>query len=122
MAGYRDWLGVVGSFLLFGVVFFCQQSDIADHHQGKTGLLLFLIPGVIGSYLSISKRLLAPLRGALYALPLCLLMRYFWLAPPYSFWQELAYGISAVFWCAFGAMLFLMVRTLLQPCLPSRRH
>ncbi|VDZ65007.1 Uncharacterised protein [Serratia odorifera] len=41
MAGYRDWLGVIGSFLLFGVMFFCQQSGIADHHQGKTGCYCF---------------------------------------------------------------------------------
>ncbi|MEH1239984.1 inner membrane protein YbjM [Serratia marcescens] len=104
MTSYRYWLGILSCFLLFSLVFLGQQ----------TGLLLFVVPGAIASYLSSRKRLLCPLLGALYALPLCLLIRHFWLTPSYSFWQELAYATSAVFWCVFGAMLMLFALGLLQ--------
>lgn len=77
-------------------------------------MLPFAIPGAIASYLSSRKRLLCPLLGALYALPLYLLIRHFWLTPSYSFWQELAYATSAVFWCVFGAMLMLSTPALLH--------
>lgn len=99
-------------------MFLGQQTGLfgsTDHeHHGETGLLLFVIPGAIASYLSSRKRLLCPLLGALYALPLCLLIRHFWLTPSSSFWQELAYATSAVFWCVFGAMLMLFALGLLQ--------
>ncbi|VVA47039.1 inner membrane protein YbjM [Serratia ficaria] len=118
MAGYRYWLGISSCFLLFSLVFLGQQSGMfgsTDHeHHGDPGLLLFVIPGAIASYLSSRKRLLCPLLGALYALPLCLVIRHFWLTPSSSFWQELAYATSAVFWCVFGAMLMLCAQALQQ--------
>ncbi|HID8270822.1 inner membrane protein YbjM [Serratia marcescens] len=118
MTSYRYWLGILSCFLLFSLVFLGQQTGLfgsTDHeHHGETGLLLFVIPGAIASYLSSRKRLLCPLLGALYALPLCLLIRHFWLTQSSSFWQELAYATSAVFWCVFGAMLMLFALGLLQ--------
>src|SRR6185437_6711545 len=117
MASERYWWGILSCFLLFSLVYLGQQSGVfgsTDHeHRGETGLLLFVIPGMIASYLSSKKRILCPLLGALYALPLCLTIRHFWLTPFYSFWQELAYATSAVFWCVFGAMLALFARSLL---------
>ncbi|MFC0229240.1 inner membrane protein YbjM [Serratia aquatilis] len=118
MASYRPWLGLFSCFLLFTVVFLGQKSgdfSISEsEHHGDPGLLLFIIPGFIASYLSSKKRILCPLLGALYAVPLCLLIRHFWLTPGNSLWQELAYSVSAVFWCASGAMLYLFIRVLLQ--------
>ncbi|AGO54497.1 hypothetical protein ALQ63_01801 [Serratia plymuthica] len=126
MANYRYWVGILSCSLLFSLVFLGQQSGAfgsTDHeHHGETGLLLFVIPGMIASYLSSKKRILCPLLGALYALPLCLTIRHFWLTPFYSFWQELAYATSAVFWCVFGAMLALFARSLLQAFQPGHRR
>ncbi|PVZ77822.1 hypothetical protein C9426_35395 [Serratia sp. S1B] len=118
MANYRYWLGVFSSFLLFSLVFFSQKSVVnhysAAGHQGEFGLLLFVIPGLIASYLSIKKCILCPLLGALIALPLCLIIRHFGLLPGYSLWQELAYAVSAVVWCVLGAMLYLFIRMISQ--------
>ncbi|WON78154.1 inner membrane protein YbjM [Serratia sp. UGAL515B_01] len=118
MASYRPWVGLFSCFLLFTVVFLGQKNGIFNDsksgHHGDPGLLLFVIPGLIASYLSSRKRILCPLLGALYAVPLCLLIRHFWLTPSNSLWQELAYSVSAVFWCVFGAMLYLFIRVILQ--------
>lgn len=118
MASYRYWVGILSCFLLFSLVFLGQKIGAVNgaepEHHGETGLLLFVIPGFIASYLSSKKRILCPLLGALYAVPLCLLIRHFWLTPGYSFWQELAYAVSAVFWCVFGAMLYLFIRMALH--------
>lgn len=114
MTSHRYWLGIFASFLLFSLIFLGQKggffSGSESTHHGETGLLLFVIPGAIASYLSSKKRILCPLLGALYAVPLCLFIHYFWLTPGYSLWQELAYTISAVFWYTFGAMLYLFIR------------
>ncbi|MFI8417787.1 inner membrane protein YbjM [Serratia sp. NPDC078593] len=124
MAGYRYWVGMTSCFLLFSLIFLAEKSGVlggSDHeHHGETSLLLFMIPGFIASYLSNRKPLLCPLLGALYALPVCLLIRHAWLTTSHSFWQELAYVTSTVFWCVLGAMLFLVTRALLQGAL--RRH
>lgn len=126
MASERYWWGILSCFLLFSLVYLGQQSGVfgsTDHeHRGETGLLLFVIPGVVASYLSSKKRVLCPLLGALYALPLCLIIRHFWLTPSYSFWQELAYATSAVFWCMFGALLALFIGGLLQAYLQCHRR
>jgi len=118
MTSYRYWLGIFSSFLLFSLVFLGQKGGVfsgsESAHDGETGLLLFVIPGAIASYLSSKKRILCPLLGALYAVPLCLFIRHFWLTPGYSLWQELAYTVSAVFWCVFGAMLYLFMRVIVH--------
>ncbi|WP_256714163.1 inner membrane protein YbjM [Serratia fonticola] len=106
MVSYRYWVGIFSCFLLFSLVFLGQKSGAVgvteSEHHGETGLLLFIIPGFIASYLSSKQRILCPLLGALCAVPLCLLIRHFWLTPGHSFWQELAYAVSAVFWCVLG--------------------
>jgi hypothetical protein len=129
MKSYRYWLGIVSCFLLFSLVFLGQKGgtlNVSDHeHHGETGLLLFVIPGFIASYVSSRKCILCPLLGALAAVPLCLIIRHFWLTPSNSFWQELAYTTSAVFWCVFGALLFLSVRAIfraLQQCFHRERQ
>ena len=62
MTSYRYWLGILSCFLLFSLVFLGQQTGLfgsTDHeHHGETGLLLFVVPGAIASYLSSRKRLL----------------------------------------------------------------
>ncbi|MCJ8677031.1 inner membrane protein YbjM, partial [Escherichia coli] len=36
-------------------------------------------------------------------------------SPTRSFWQELAWLLSAVFWCALGALCFLFISSLFKP-------
>lgn len=118
MVSYRYWLGVVSCFLLFSLVFLGQKSGAVSmtdsEYHGEPGLLLFMIPGFVASYLSSKQRILCPLLGALFAVPLCLIIRHFWLTPGHSFWHELAYAVSAVFWCVLGGMLYLLIRAVLQ--------
>jgi hypothetical protein len=48
------------------------------------------------------------------ASPFCLLIIHFWLSPTRTFWQEMAWMFSAVFWCALGALCYLFVRSVLR--------
>lgn len=114
MVNYQYWAAIFSCFLLFNLVFLGQKSGVVTGSEPETGLLLFVIPGFIASYLASKKCLLCPLLGALYALPFCLIIRHFWLMPDYSLWQELAYVVSAVFWCVFGALLYLFIRAILH--------
>lgn len=117
-ASYRYWAGMLSGFFLFILVFIHQKMGtitVAEpEFPGKIGLLLFVIPGFIASNVSRGKCILCALLGALYALPISLMILHFWLAEDYSFWQELAYAVSAAFWCVFGALLFLFIQTVLH--------
>ncbi|MEC5318562.1 inner membrane protein YbjM [Brenneria populi subsp. brevivirga] len=109
MANDKGWMGAACCFLLFTVVFLSQKMNVPDvvtddGLRGDPGMLLFLLPGVAASCLSARGRLLYPLIGALIAMPVCLLILHFGRAPNHSFWQELAYISSAVFWSVLGAL------------------
>ncbi|ODJ18053.1 hypothetical protein BFR09_11960 [Shigella sp. FC1172] len=54
--------------------------------------------------------------SAIASTPHCsmLIMRLFF-SPTRSFWQELAWLLSAVFWCALGALCFLFISSLFKP-------
>ncbi|AIR68222.1 inner membrane protein YbjM [Dickeya fangzhongdai] len=111
----RGWLGVVSCFVLFTLVFLSQKmrivgTSLEDGFRGDPGMLLFLLPGMVSSYLSRNRRLHYPLMGALVAMPICLLVLQLWQFPSLSFWQELAYVSSAVFWCLMGGLVFLFLR------------
>ncbi|GAB7259364.1 MULTISPECIES: inner membrane protein YbjM [Dickeya] len=115
MTGNRGWLGVVSCFVLFTLVFLSQKmrivgTSLEDGFHGDPGMLLFLLPGMASSYLSRNRRLRYPLMGAVLAMPVCLLVLQLWYFPSLSFWQELAYLCSAVFWCLMGALAFLFLR------------
>ncbi len=62
--------------------------------------------------------MIKPLLGAMLATPLCLLMMRLMYVPTRSLWQELAWLLSGVFWCALGALCYLFVRSLLH----RRKH
>lgn len=57
-------LGILYCFLLFSLLFLGQHSGLINstdrEHHGEIGLLLFVIPEAIASYLSSRKRLLCP--------------------------------------------------------------
>ncbi|MGL5697860.1 MAG: inner membrane protein YbjM [Kluyvera sp.] len=114
----RGWAGVICCFILFIAVFAALMLHVKDtlHTSGnpELGLLFFLIPGAVASYVSSRRRVLRPLLGAILASPLCLLLARLFLSSDRSIWQELAWLFSAIFWCALGALCFLCVNSLLH--------
>lgn len=113
MRSERGWAGVICCFVLFIVVCLYLLVNMkgafrASGHQ-ELGLLFFVIPGAVASFLSSRQRILLPLVGAMMAAPVCLILMRVWLFSNRSFWQELAWLCSAVFWCALGALCFLFV-------------
>ncbi|BDI92168.1 membrane protein [Enterobacter hormaechei] len=84
----------------------------------ELGLLFFILPGVVASFLSRQGEVVMPLLGAILAAPLCLLLMRVLFLSSRSVWQEVAWLLSGVFWCALGALCFLFMRSLLQ----QRKH
>ena len=118
MNNKRNWAGVVSCFLLFMVVCMSLAFNVkgafrASGHP-ELGLLFFLLPGAVASFLSRNGEVVKPLLGAMLAAPLCLLMMRLMYISSRSVWQELAWLLSGVFWCALGALCFLFVRSLLH--------
>jgi len=118
----RNWAGVVSCFLLFTVVCMSLAFNVkggfrASGHP-ELGLLFFILPGAAASFLSRKGEVIKPLLGAMLAAPLCLLMMRLMYVPTRSLWQELAWLLSGVFWCALGALCYLFVRSLLH----RRKH
>lgn len=118
----RNWAGVVSCFLLFTVVCMSLAFNVkgafrASGHP-EPGLLFFILPGAAASFLSRKGEVIKPLLGAMLAAPLCLLMMRLMYVPTRSLWQELAWLLSGVFWCALGALCYLFVRSLLH----RRKH
>lgn len=113
MRSERGWAGVICCFILFIVVCLFLLLNVkgafrASGHP-ELGLLFFVIPGVVASFLSGRQRVLLPLLGAILATPVCLALMRFWVYTDRSFWQELAWICSGVFWCALGALCFLFI-------------
>ena len=118
MNNKRNWAGVVSCLLLFTVVCMSLAFNVkgafrASGHP-ELGLLFFLLPGAVASFLSRNGEVVKPLLGAMLAAPLCLLMMRLMYISSRSVWQELAWLLSGVFWCALGALCFLFVRSLLN--------
>lgn len=118
MKSERGWAGVICCFLLFIVVFFSLILNVKGAFRAngspELGLLFFIIPGVVSSFLSSRRRVLRPLIGAILAAPLCLVLMRLFFSSDRSFWQELAWLFSAVFWCALGALCYLFISSLLH--------
>ena len=118
MKSERGWAGVICCFLLFIVVFFSLILNVKGAFRAsgspELGLLFFIIPGVVSSFLSSRRRVLRPLVGAILAAPLCLVLMRLFFSSDRSFWQELAWLFSAVFWCALGALCYLFISSLLH--------
>lgn len=118
MRSERGWAGVICCFVLFIVVcvylLFHVGRALHDSGHPELGLLFFVIPGAVASFFSANKRVLLPLVGAILATPVCLVVMRVWLFAERSFWQELAWLLSAVFWCALGALCFLFISVLMN--------
>lgn len=117
MRSERGWAGVICCFILFIVVctFLLLQMKGAFRASGhpELGLLFFVIPGAVASFMTSRQRVLLPLVGAILAAPVCLVMMRVWIFSSRTLWQELAWLCSAVFWCALGALCFLFVSGLI---------
>lgn len=118
MRSERGWAGVICCFLLFIAVCFLVLTNMKGMFRAsgnsELGLLFFVIPGAVASFFSRGKRLLLPLLGAILAAPVCLVVMRLLMNTSRSFWQELAWMFSAVFWCALGALCFLFVSGMLS--------
>ncbi len=90
MTNNRGWVGVVGCFVLFILVFLSQKMTLSrvainDGFRGEPGMLLFLLPGLVSCYLSGCRRLKYTLLGALAASLICLLLLQVRWSEPVSF-------------------------------------
>ncbi|POP45939.1 hypothetical protein CHU32_09055 [Superficieibacter electus] len=118
MKSERGWAGVICCFLLFIVVCLSlamkMHGAFRDAGTPELGLLFFILPGAVASFMSSRQRVLRPLLGAMLAAPLCLAVMHLFFTSQRSLWQELAWLLSAVFWCALGALCFLFISSLLE--------
>ncbi|WP_279044141.1 inner membrane protein YbjM [Cedecea davisae] len=108
----QRWLGITCCFVLFILVFLSLHLHvmgrfIASGHY-ELGLLFFLFPGAVASFFSKSDKVVIPLVGAMLASPVCLLIAQLFLSTPRSFWQEIAWLLSAVFWSSLGSLCYLL--------------
>lgn len=112
----RSWEGGLFCFILFILAFVIHNLFLTDSApaSGKMdpGMLCFIIPGVLGSLCSRRARFLAPVVGALVAVPVCLLLINFWEQDDAGLVQELAWLSGAVFWNALGALSVLFTISL----------
>ncbi|HKS33511.1 MAG TPA: inner membrane protein YbjM [Enterobacteriaceae bacterium] len=104
----RVWVGETCCFILFLTLCIllvlnmkCSAVTVGDP---DIGLLFFTLPGAIASYVSRPSRVLRPLLGAVVAAACSLLLIRLFFTTPRSFWQDLAWLFSAVFWCGLGAL------------------
>ena len=106
----QRWAGAICCFVLFIVVclFLATHMKGAFRAAGhpEIGLLFFILPGAVASFFSQRREVLKPLFGAMLAAPCSMLIMRLFFSPTRSFWQELAWLLSAVFWCALGALCF----------------
>jgi hypothetical protein len=73
-------------------------------------MLLYLLPGIIACLVSRGEHFVALFLGSVICIPLCLLIRHYFLFEIRSYWEELAYLTSAVFWSMLGVMLVTLYR------------
>ncbi|WP_051937070.1 MULTISPECIES: inner membrane protein YbjM [Erwinia] len=105
---------VLGSFVLFCLVFLAVGSQMSSENPAKLharlGLLMFILPGVMTALFCRSSPLVATLLGALLATPVCLIALHTWFTNSGDLVQEVAFVTSAVFWCGSGALLVMLWR------------
>ena len=118
MKSKRGWASAFCCFLLFIVVCLSLALNMkgafrASGHP-ELGLLFFIIPGAVASFVSRKRQLLLPLMGAVLATPLCFVLMRMVMTHERSLWQELAWLFSAVFWCALGALCYLFASSMMS--------
>ncbi|MFP1728356.1 inner membrane protein YbjM [Lonsdalea quercina] len=119
MANNKGWIGIISCLVLFTLVFLSQKMmsfkvTTVQGSNGEPGMLLFLLPGIISSYLTGCDRMRYTLIGSLIAVPLCLWLLRSGHASCGSFWQDLAYVVVSVFWTLLGGLLVLFLRAVVR--------
>lgn len=113
MKSERSWAGIICGFVLFIVVCLSlllhMKGAFRASGNPELGLLFFLLPWAAASCLSPGRRVLRPLLGAILAAPVCMVTMRLFFVTHRTFWQEMAWVLSAVFWCALGALCFLFI-------------
>lgn len=112
MKSERSWAGIICGFVLFIVVclsLLLHMKGALRQRQPGAGPALLLLPGAAASCLSPGRRVLRPLLGAILAAPVCMVTMRLFFVTHRTFWQEMAWVLSAVFWCALGALCFLFI-------------
>ena len=109
MNSRRGWVGTACCFILFItlclILLLNMNNTSPAAGNPEFGLLFFALPGAVAGFVSRPSRVLRPLLGAVMAAGFSLLLTRFFSISPRSFWQELAWLLSAVFWCGMGAFL-----------------
>lgn len=117
MKSRRSWVGVICCCLVFVAICFALVIDkrgvFHAHSHPQLGLLLFILPGVIGGVVLQHRPVVLSLAGAVLAVPFCYLLIHQCITPLRPFWQEVAWLFSAVFWCGIGALGCLFARNML---------
>lgn len=107
------WMSVICCCVLFIVVFLAVRWNMRGAFRAaghpELGLLVFLIPGAVASFFARQERVIEPLIGVMIALPVCIIALHTIFVSDRSFWQEMAWLLSAVFWSSLGSLCFLMV-------------
>ena len=112
-----SWTGIISCFVLYCLVFVAvlyeMNMDSIMQTKLRPGLLIFVMPGAIAAMTSREAPLTVALSGALLATPFFMLVLHYSLPEHTSLLQELAFITSAVFWCGSGALVVMLLRTIL---------
>lgn len=110
------WPGVMIGMTLYCATFFLTRhggaEDAPGHSSEQTGLLLFMLPGMLAALMNRQTPLAQALLTAVAATPFCFLIGVSEAIISPSLLQELAWLTSAVFWCGLGALLVMLWRML----------
>ncbi|QHM70427.1 inner membrane protein YbjM [Mixta intestinalis] len=110
------WPGVMLCTTLYCATFMLARysggEEASGHSSEQTGLLLFMLPGLIAALINRRTPLMHALLAALAATPCCLMIGFSRAFISQSLLQELAWLTSAVFWCGSGALLVMLWRAL----------
>jgi hypothetical protein len=102
------------NIVLFVFVFISLKGHVIPVNkvipQEDFCMLLYLLPGIIACLVSRGEHFVALFLGSVICIPLCLLIRHYFLFEIRSYWEELAYLTSAVFWSMLGVMLVTLYR------------
>ncbi len=112
MIGRNRGVGVICCCVLFLAVFvglrWYLRRTLDNTSHPEIGMLIFIVPGAIASYVSRWQRIFEPLVGAIIAIPLCAIAQHVWIEPERPFLQEMAWLFSAVFWTSLGSLGYLL--------------
>ncbi|QKJ86560.1 hypothetical protein PMPD1_1609 [Paramixta manurensis] len=110
------WFSVVFGAAIYCAVFIFVRHDLLTDNNNPShtqlGLLLFIAPGMVAAFIAPRAPLSVALLAALIATPFCVLVTWLVYACVDSFWQEMAWNSSAIFWSGLGALVVMFWRAM----------